>query len=186
MKVLLDYLPLALFFICFKLFDIYVATAVAIGASVVVIAAMKFMGKKIETMMWVNVGVIVVAGGATLLFHDEKFIKWKPTILFAASGIALAFGQFVLKKNPAAAILKGFELPRTVWDKVVLGWVALFLGLAVLNYVVAFALDVPTATWVNIKVFGFTAVIFVFIVAQVLWLQKYLPEEAVEVTEKKE
>ena len=176
MKILLDYLPLILFFGAFKLFDIFTATAVAIGASLIVVVGLKLARQKIETMMWVNVAIVVVAGSATLLFHDEKFIKWKPTILFWAIGIGLAVAHFWFKKNPLAAVLKGIEVPRPVWDKAALAWVLLYLILGGLNLLVAFGLGLSTATWVNVKVFGFTAIVFIFILAQVIWIQKFIPE----------
>ncbi len=175
MKILLDYLPLILFFGAFKLFDIYTATAVAIGASIVILVGLKLARQKIETMMWVNVAIVVVAGGATLLLHDEKFIKWKPSILFWAMGIGLAVAHFWMKKNPLGAILKGIEVPRPIWDKAVISWLILYLALGALNVLVAFGLGLSTATWVNVKVFGYTVIFFVFVVCQLIWLQKHMP-----------
>lgn len=176
MKILLDYLPLILFFGAFKIFDIYTATAVAIGASVVILVGLKLARQKIETMMWVNVAIVVVAGGATLLLHDEKFIKWKPSILFWVMGIGLAVAHFGLKKNPLAAMMKGIDVPRPIWDKAVIAWVLLYLFIGALNVLVAFGLGLSTATWVNVKVFGYTAIFFVFVVAQLMWLQKHMPD----------
>ena len=81
MKFLFDIFPVVLFFVAFKLYDIYVATAVAVGATFVQIGWSWFRHRKVDTMMWVSLAVIVVFGGATLLLHNETFIKWKPTVL---------------------------------------------------------------------------------------------------------
>src|SRR3546814_13480276 len=81
-KFLFDLFPLILFFLAFKFSDIFTATAVAIAAGVGQFVWLKAMGKAIEATHWINLTVIVVFGGATLLFHNDAFIKWKPTVLY--------------------------------------------------------------------------------------------------------
>jgi intracellular septation protein len=177
MKIFLDLLPIILFFVAFKIFDIYTATAVAIGASILLLVALKLAGKKIDTMMWVSVVVVVVFGGATLIFHDEKFIKLKPTILFWAMAIALAVAQFLLKKNPLTDVFKDMDLPARVWKQLALSLIIFYALMGVVNWILAFELGVSTDTWVNLKLFAYPAVNFVFIIGLFIWLQKYLPED---------
>jgi intracellular septation protein len=178
MKIFLDLLPIILFFVAFKIFDIYTATAVAIGASIVMLVALKLAGKKIDTMMWVSVVVVVVFGGATLIFHDEKFIKLKPTILFWAMAIALAVAQFLLKKNPLTDVFKDMDLPERVWKQLALSLIIFYALMGVANWILAFELGVSTDTWVNLKLFAYPAVNFVFIIALFVWLQKHLPADS--------
>ncbi len=176
MKILLDFLPLILFFVAFKIFDIYTATAVAIGASVLLLAGLKLAGKKIDTMMWVSVVIVVVFGGATLIFHDEKFIKLKPSILFGAMAIALAVAQFGLKKNPLAEIFKDIDLPALVWNQVALSMIVFYAAMAAVNWLLAFELGVSTDMWVNLKLFAYPAINFVYVIGLFIWLQKHIIE----------
>ncbi len=176
MKLLFDFLPVILFFVAFKIFGIYLATSVAIAASLLQAVYLKLTGKKIDVMMWVSLAIIIVAGGATLLLHDERFIKWKPTLLYWAMGAALVIAQFILKKNALATIFKDqFDLPRIVWNKLTLAWITFFSAMGILNLFIAF--NFPTDTWVNFKVFGGLGLMMIFVVIQALWLAKYLPED---------
>src|ERR1043166_2710570 len=106
MQFLADYFPLLLFFAAFKLWDIYVATAVAIAASVVQIAYFRWRRGKVQTVHWLSLAIIATFGGATLLLHDETFIKWKPTVLYWLFAAILAIGRVVFHKNLLAALLK--------------------------------------------------------------------------------
>ncbi|QJR14099.1 septation protein A [Usitatibacter palustris] len=176
MKFLFDLLPVILFFVAFKVAGIYEATAVAIATTVVQIAWVKFRGKKVSTMQWTSLGIIVIFGGATLLLRDETFIKWKPTVLYGVTGIAL-IGSLAFGKNLIKAVLAegGLELPEAVWVKLCVAWGVFFLFQAVLNLWVAY--NYPTDTWVNFKLFGGMGLMFLFVVAQALWVSKYLPDE---------
>ena len=82
MKFLFDLLPVVLFFVAFKLADIYVATAVAIATSVLQVAWLTLRRRRVPIMLWASLAIIAVFGGATLLLQDETFIKWKPTVLY--------------------------------------------------------------------------------------------------------
>jgi intracellular septation protein len=155
---------------------IILATAVAIVATIGQIAYLLIRGKKIDTMLWLSLGIISVFGGATIYFHNETFIKWKPTVLYWCFGVALIFSQTVLKRNMIQTMLaEQLELPQFVWQRLNMAWATFFIVLGVINLYVAF--NFSTANWVNFKLFGFTGLMIVFVVAQSLFLSKYMDEK---------
>ncbi len=173
MKFLFDLFPILLFFIAYKFGGIYVATAVSIAASALQVAFLLLRRKKVDMMMWVSLGIILVLGGATLVSHDENFIKWKPTALYWIFASALLLSPIFFKKNIIRSMLaEKIVLPETTWRKLNLSWVAFFIAMGVVNRYVA--LNYSTYVWVNFKLFGATAMMFTFIVAQSLVLNKFL------------
>ena len=99
MKFLFDLFPVILFFVAFKFADIYVATGVAIGATIAQVGWLKLRKKRVEPMLWASLAIIVVFGGATLLLQDETFIKWKPTVLYWMFGTVLAGAALLFRRN---------------------------------------------------------------------------------------
>jgi intracellular septation protein len=176
MKFLFDLFPVILFFIAFKFFGIYTATAVAIVATVGQIIYSKLRHGKVEKMLLISGVIITVFGGATLLLKDPTFIQWKPTVLYWLFAVSLMGAQFIFKKNPIRSFMeKQITLPNKVWTKLNLAWALLFVVLGVLNLYVAF--NYSQDIWVDFKLFGITGIMFVFIVAQTLVLSKYLIAE---------
>jgi intracellular septation protein len=179
MKLLIDFFPIALFFAAFKIWDIYVATGVAIVATIAQIAWLRHSTGKVEPMQWLSLGIIIVFGGATILSHDESFIKWKPTILYWLMGGALAVGMLFLRKNLLKSLMGSqLQLPDNAWRAMNWSWIAFFAVMGVLNLWVAFNFD--TNTWVNFKLFGGLGLMAVFVIAQALFLGRYIkdPKEA--------
>ena len=175
MKLLLDFFPIALFFVAFKIWGIYVATAVAIVATIAQIAWLRYSTGKIEPMQWLSLGIIVVFGGATILAHDETFIKWKPTVLYWLMGGALAVGLLVFRKNLLKSLMGAqLELPDNAWRAMNWSWVAFFAVMGVLNLWVAYSFD--TNTWVNFKLFGGLGLMAVFVIGQALFLGRYVKD----------
>jgi intracellular septation protein len=175
MKLLIDFFPIILFFAAFKFGGIYVATGVAIAATVLQIAYLHLRHGKIEPMQWLSLGVIVVFGGATLLAHSETFIKWKPTVLYWLMGGALLVGQLVLRKNLIKSLMGAqMELPEAAWRALNWSWTGFFAAMGALNLWVAYQFD--TETWVNFKLFGGLGLMLVFIVAQALYLSRYIKD----------
>jgi intracellular septation protein len=119
-------------------------------------------------------------GGATIYFHDENFIKWKPTILYWAFALALFVAQFGFKRNlMRAAMEANMQLPDPVWNRVGYVWMGFLTAMGLLNLFVAFVLfKADTGAWVSFKLFGFTGIFFVFIFVQMLFLSKYIKEDA--------
>ncbi|MDI9330074.1 MAG: septation protein A [Alphaproteobacteria bacterium] len=175
MKLLIDFFPIILFFVAFKLFDIYMATAVAIVATLVQIAWLRHKTGHIEPMQWLSLGVIVLFGGATLLAHDETFIKWKPTVLYALMAAALWGGWLFAGRNFIRTLMqKQLELPEAIWIKLMHAWAGFFSFMAVLNLWVAYTFD--TDTWVNFKLFGGMGLMVIFVLGQAVFLGRHMKE----------
>jgi intracellular septation protein len=176
MKFLFDLFPVILFFAAFKMANIYVATAVAIGATFLQIGLLAMLRKKIEPMLWISLAIIVVFGGATLALRDETFIKWKPTVLYWLFGIALAGADLLLGRNLIRSMLGAqVQLPDPVWRKLNWSWVAFFGFMGIANLLVAF--NFTTDQWVNFKLFGATGLMLIFVIGQALFLARHVQEE---------
>ena len=176
MKLLLDFFPIILFFVAYKVWGIYAATGVAIAATVVQLAYMRIKTGKTEPMQWVSLAIIVVFGGATLLAHNENFIKWKPTVLYWVMGTVLLIGQLVFNKNFIRTLMgTQIQLPDPVWKNLNWGWTGFFAVMGALNLWVAFNFD--TDTWVNFKLFGGMGLMIVFVIAQAIYLSRHVKEE---------
>ncbi len=173
MKAFLDFFPVVLFFIVFKLSDVFTATAVAILATVAQIAWLKYKIGKVETMQWVSLGVIVIFGGATLISHDETFIKFKPSVLYIVMSLALLIGEYGFGKNFLKQLMSAqVQVEDRVWRVLVNAWGLFFIGMSALNLWVAYHFD--TDTWVNFKMFGGMGLMFVFVLGQAVYLAKYM------------
>ena len=176
MKFLFDFFPVILFFVAFKVADIYWATGVAIAATVVQIGYVLARGRKVTGMQWASLVIIGLFGGATLLLRDELFIKWKPTVLYWLAG-AVFLGALAFRTNLVKAVMgEGITLPDSVWTRLCVAWGVFFIFKGSLNIWVAYTF--PTDVWVNFKLFGGMGLMFAFVIAQALWISRYLPEDA--------
>lgn len=151
---------------------IMLATAVAIVATFAQIGYLLLRGRKVDTMLWVSLVIITLFGGATIYFHNETFIKWKPTVLYWFFGATLLISQTLFGKNLIRLMMeKQIALPDAVWRRLNLSWVAFFATMGLVNLYVAYSFS--TAFWVNFKLFGFTGLMFAFIIVQSLFLSKH-------------
>lgn len=175
MKTLLDFLPFVLFFAAFKLYDIYVGTAVLMAATTVQMLVLHFVYKQLQTMHKVTWLLVVVFGALTLALHDERFIKWKPTVLYAAMALGLAVALWALRKNVLKAMLGAqLELPEKVWYRLNIAWVLYTAAMAAMNaYVVMYY---STEFWVSFKVWGYVFPL-AFLVAQGFYIAPYLKSD---------
>lgn len=174
-KFLFDLFPLILFFVAFKFSDIFTATAVAVTAAILQILWLKLTGRLIEATHWINVTIIVVFGGATLLLHDDTFIKWKPTVLYWMFAMILVGGRLLFKRNIMRKMMgEKIALPDHVWDRLNYSWSTFFVASGALNLYVAFSGRFTEAQWVNFKVFGLMILLLLFVVAQSLWLGRHI------------
>jgi intracellular septation protein len=176
MKLLLDFFPIILFFVAFKIAGIYVATGVAIIATIAQIGWLRYSTGKVEPMQWASLVVIVLFGGATIVAQNDTFIKWKPTVLYWLMAGSLAAGQLFFKKNLLKSLMGSqLELPDTAWRVTNWSWVAFFSAMGVVNLWVAYHFD--TNTWVNFKLFGGLGLMVLFILAQAVYLGRYVKAE---------
>ena len=179
MKFLFDLFPIILFFIAFKLQGIYAATAVAIAASFAQIGWLWLRGRKIDMMLWVSLAIVVVFGSATLLLHDETFIKWKPTVLYWMFACVLSGSALFFRKNLIRSMLgEQMQLPDAAWAKLNFSWVGFFACMGLLNLYVAF--NYSTDTWVDFKLFGGMGLMLAFVIGQGLFLAKYVEQKEPE------
>lgn len=202
MKLLFDLFPVVLFFISFKYSEknpdfavgvmgqilgagtvgadqapILLATVVVMAATCAQIGWVWFRHGKVDKMLWISLVLVAVFGGLTLAFHNEAFIKWKPTILYWIFAGTMTFSALVLKKNAIRAMLgEQMQLPEAVWGKVNLSWIGFFLLMGALNLFVAF--NFPTDTWVNFKLFGGMGLLLLFVLAQGLFLSRYVEDKS--------
>ena len=175
MKLLFDLFPIILFFVAYKVSGIYIATSVAIVATIIQIIYVYFRHGKIDPMLWVSLFLVSVFGGATLIFHDETFIKIKPTILYWIMGATLALSQFGLRKNLMQNIMKKqLDLPQIAWRQLNISWSVFFFILGAVNWYVA--IHYPTAIWVDFKLFGTLGLMLLFVIIQTMMLSRYIKE----------
>ncbi len=209
MKFLLDLIPVILFFTIFKwgeghqnaahsLVDQYMSGLIAGGAvqpaqspillatialcvaTMLQIAYLLARGKKVDGLLWVSALIMALFGGLTIYFHNDDFIKWKPTILYWFLALSLLVGQLFFKKNLMRKALEAqLKLPEEIWTKVSYAWTAFFFSLGFLNLFVAFVVfKSDTGAWVSFKLFGITAIFFIFVIGQTLFLSKYIKDES--------
>jgi intracellular septation protein len=154
---------------------IMLATAVAILATLAQILYLMARKKKIDAMLWISLVIITLFGGATIYFHNETFIKWKPTVLYWVFGAGLLLGQTLFGKNIIRLMMeKQIAMPEPVWQRLNLAWALFFIVMGCINLYVAFHFE--TATWVNFKLFGFMGLMFAFVIAQSVFLSKYIKD----------
>ena len=183
MNQLLEWSPLIVFFLMFKLYGIYWATASLMVTCVALMAAFRLRSGSFKTMHVVTAGVVLLLGSATLLLHDKRFIQWKPTVLLGATAIAF-LGSSVLGRQPLARrLLEGvfsepLDLSRHAWVLINSAWAAWFAVLAAANIYIA--RNFAESTWVNFKVFGITAAMLIFMIPQVVWLNGRLQPRPAE------
>jgi intracellular septation protein len=206
MKILLDFLPIILFFGTFKYAEghagwaarfatdhlgsivsggvvgtetapVLLATVVVILATTAQIAWLLARRRKIDLMLWITFALVVVLGGATIWFHNATFIKWKPSVLYWAMGLSFWLSQVIFHKNLLRTMLgEQLELPDKVWQRLNFAWIAFFGLMGLLNLYVAYSYS--TSTWASFKAFGATGLMLVFMVAQGFYLSRHIKPEA--------
>ena len=201
MKFLFDLLPVILFFAAYKFAGaqpeashafathwlgdnialtqapILIATAVTIVATFAQIAIVWVRHRKVDTMLWVSLAIIVVFGGATLVFHNPTFIKWNPTALNWLFGTVLLGSDLILGRNLIRKALEAqVALPELIWGRLNLAWAGFFVAMGVLNIYVAYSFS--EEAWVNFKLFGGMGLMFAFVLGQGFYLSRHLEEES--------
>ena len=205
MKLLFDFLPLILFFATFRYAEghkdwaaafatehfgglvsggsvgqaeapVLLSTLMVIAATLTQVAVLKLLRRKVDLMLWVSLSLVVVLGSLTIWFHNETFIKWKPSGLYWSLGLAFWVSQTLFGKNLVQRLLgEQVQLPGPVWRRLNLAWVLFFAGMGLLNLWVAYHFE--TRTWVDFKVFGATGLMFTFFIAQGVYISRHMPPE---------
>ena len=176
MKLLFDFLPILLFFIAYKLADIYVATGMLIVVALAQVGWIWLHQRRIEKIPLFATGLVFVLGGATLIFHDPIFIKWKPTVVNGLFAVAALGSLFIGQKTLLERMMGDqLELPATIWVKLTLAWAAFFFAVGLANLEVAFNFD--ENTWVNFKLFGMLGLTLVFTLAQAAYIRLHIKSE---------
>jgi intracellular septation protein len=174
MKLLLELLPLVLFFIAYKLQGIYVATGVLMAATCLQMAITYAIDKKLTAMHKATLALILVFGALTLALHDERFIKWKPTVLYTAMAVVLGVALWGFRRNFLRIMLGSqLALPDAVWQRLTAAWVVYCLFMATINgWVAAYW---STDAWAAFKLWGFGFPV-AFIVAQGFYVARHLQD----------
>ena len=172
MKLLLDFFPILLFFVSYKLSDIYTATAVLMAATTVQMAVIYLRERSLQTMHKITLVLVLGFGALTLGLHDERFIKWKPTVLYSAMSLGLAIATWGLKKSPIKGLLGSqLELPDPVWARLNVAWVFYCAFMALANAYVA--QNFSTEEWVNFKLWGYVFPV-TFILGQGIYIARHM------------
>ena len=175
MKQLLEFIPILLFFIAYKAYDIYIATAVVIGATIIQVAIAWFKYRKVETMQWITLGLVIVFGGATIILHDEQYLKWKFSIIEWLFGLAFLSSHFIGEKTFIERMMaSNLTLPTIIWTRLNFSWAMFFISVGFINVYVMY--NYNTDDWVSFKTFIAPALMVVFMVIQMSFIYKYIPE----------
>ncbi len=173
MRLLVDFLPIVVFFIAYKLFGIYVATAAAIVISLLQVIIYWIKYRSVPSIQLISLVLILFFGGGTLLLHNELFIKWKPTALYWLLACGALVTQYFGKKPLIQHLLEtNIALPAPLWSSLNRNWIIFFTLMGGINLWVAYTFD--TNTWVNFKLFGLLGITFVFILIQAIYLARYI------------
>ena len=172
MKILIDFFPILLFVGAYKFYDIYVGTGVLMGATALQVAIMYAVDRKVPAMYKITLALVLVFGTLTLVLHDDRFIKWKPSVLYAAMAIALGVAVWVFHKNFLKMLMgHQLELPDAVWHRLNVVWIAYNAFMSILNaYVV---LNYTTEEWVSFKLWGYIFPL-AFIIGQGIYIAPHL------------
>lgn len=175
-QFLIDLVPVLLFFIVFKLYGIYVATAVGIISTAVQVVVTFIWKKRFDRQQLLTLVVFVIFGGMTLYFHNPLFVKWKPTVVFWIMGLAFFLSRYIGEKTIVQRMLEkgldGVTLSKHIWQKLNGLWVSFFLSVGGVNILVAYHFS--TDAWVNFKLYGISSLLLLFCIFQAIFLSRYI------------
>ncbi|TXH89568.1 MAG: septation protein A [Rhodoferax sp.] len=172
MKTLIDFFPILLFFGAYKFYDIYAATGVLMVATLGQMALIYAMDRKLQAMHKITLVMVLGFGALTLGLHDDRFIKWKPTVLYLAMALGLAWALWGMRKNVLQTLLGSqLDLPAAVWQRLNVAWVLYCSFMAALNAFVV--LNYSTEAWVNFKLWGYLLPLG-FIIGQGVYIAPYI------------
>ncbi len=186
MKQFIDFIPLFLFFIVYKLDPrvidvvgqpvtlggIFSATGVLIASSIVVYGILFISQRKLEKSQWLTLAACLVFGSLTLAFHSETFLKWKAPVVNWLFALAFAGSHFIGDRVLIKRLMgHALTLPDAVWARLNVAWIVFFLFSGAANLFVAFTFQ---SIWVDFKVFGSLGMTLLFLVGQGIYLSRHL------------
>jgi intracellular septation protein len=172
MNLLFDFFPILLFFIVYKLFNIYIATGVAMTAAFIQVISHRIKCNHFEPLHIVTLVIILFLGGATIIFHNAMFIKWKPTAVYWLFALCFLSTQFIGNKTLAQRMMDSkLTLPKLIWNRLNLSWIVFFITMGIANLYVVY--NFSTNAWVNFKLFGALGITVIFVILQALYIAKY-------------
>jgi intracellular septation protein len=175
MKLLFDFFPIFIFFLVYKLYGIFVATAALMVSAAVQVGWSWYRHRRVDTLYWVTLGLTLALGGATLLLKDETFIKWKPTVVNWLFALAFLISQYVGSKPILQRMMaKNISLPDTIWTRLNWSWIIFFTAIGATNLYVAFSGHFSDDDWVNFKLFGMMGLTIVFVIGQAFYLSRHI------------
>lgn len=176
MHFLFDFLPIALFFIAYKIYGIYVATGIAIAASLIQVSWKWFKNQRVAAIQLITLGLVAVCGGATLFFRNEIFIKWKPTAIYWVFATVFLINQLWGERLLVQQMMEGkLKLAAGIWQRVQASWILFFISMGFLNLYVVYHFD--TNTWVNFKFFGTALLTLAFVTCQAFYMTRRAQNE---------
>ena len=192
MKQLIDYIPLIAFLIVYKLEEriiniagyeytlggIFSATEILVTASILVYGGIFLVKKTLSKTHLFMLAAVVIFCTFTLIFREEAILKWKAPVVNWIFACVFVGSQYLAKQN-MTQIMMGHvvELPAAMWKKLNLSWASMFFLLGCANLYVAFTFH---DYWVDFKVFGSMAIIFLFSMGQMYFLWPYLEAQEAE------
>jgi intracellular septation protein len=169
MQIVVDFLPIVVFFGTYKLAGMFAATAALMVAMAIQIAVQWFRQGSVNKMLLISGALVGVFGGITLLLRDPIFIQWKPTIVNWLFATAFLGSRYIGASTLTERMMgQAVELDAAMWRQMNLMWVANFSFLGAANLYVVYNFD--EATWVNFKLFGMLGLMLVMALGQVLWI----------------
>lgn len=178
MKLLFDYFPILCFFIAYKLYGVYVATAVTMSACILQNAIYWLKNRRFEKLHIITLWSVLILGGLTLIFHKAIFIQWKPSIIYWIFACMLLFSQFFAKKTLLARLLGDkIAVPEKIWDQLNIAWSLFFIFLGLLNVYVIYHYSM--SAWVNFKLFGTLGLTLLFVIGQAIYMSRHIQQESI-------
>ncbi|ALD15226.1 septation protein A [Buchnera aphidicola (Aphis glycines)] len=169
MQTILNLLPIITFFICYKTYDIFIASKFLIFTSGLTCILHYIIYKKIDKINLISFILIGILGSLTIFFHNSQFIKWKITIIYMFFSIILFISQFYERKPIIQKFLeKNIKLSNICWKKINFFWALFFLFCSILNIYIAFYFS--EETWVHFKVFGLSILMLFSIVITSIYM----------------
>lgn len=175
LKLLIDLVPLLVFFTAFRFLGLVPATAVLVVATLLAVVASKVLLGRIDSMLIVTAVIVTVFGGLTFAFDDPSFIKMKPTVVNVLFAGALGFGLLTGKNYLKSMLGEAIQLTDQGWRLLTIRWIAFFFVLAVVNEIVWRTFNTPSTEyiWVNFKVFGILGLTILYLALQAPLLRRH-------------